>query len=257
MLLQTAIQAPTHLGSIKEEKSRLNKRPLDAHAKELSELSDEVLCRHAQRGCTASRDLLWQRYHGFIQRVANKKNQRWYLPQGEIADALQELYFAFQETVQRFDPENHSNGKPASFKTFLGVVVACSFSKYCARWRRYHQRVIIDLEGEAPQTGNVVAEEKAPFSLFPADENGNSSAHWNIILLNEISSDRLAGALHKLKSKERELLEIWLRCDRDKEVAQVMGISVAAAKQRRERLFRRLRQKVKKNDTFGSLKRNI
>lgn len=244
MLPQTAIQAPTHLGAIKEEKSRFIKHPLDVHAKKLTELSDEVLCRHAQQGCTTSRDLLWQRYHGFIQRVANKKNQRWYLPPGEINDALQELYFAFHETVQRFDPENHSNGKPASFKTFLGLVVACSFSKYCARWRRYHQRVIRNLDDETSGRFAVEAEENWHSSPYPTDGSGCSSKDWKWILLSELSSDGLADALRRLKSQEVCLLELWLQYGCDKEVAQALGISPSAAKLRRERLFHRIREMI-------------
>jgi FixJ family two-component response regulator len=47
-----------------------------------------------------------------------------------------------------------------------------------------------------------------------------------------------------LKTKERNLLEIWLQLGRDKEVARVLGISPAAAKLRRERLFRRIRKGI-------------
>ncbi|MCI0560259.1 MAG: hypothetical protein MN733_17370, partial [Nitrososphaera sp.] len=76
------------------------------------------------------------------------------------------------------------------------------------------------------------------------DGNGYSPMSWQGFLTSNISSNSLAGALQRLKPKERHLLEVWLECGRDKDVAQVLGISPTAAKLRRERLFRRIRRSV-------------
>jgi hypothetical protein len=78
------------------------------------------------------------------------------------------------------------------------------------------------------------------------DRNGCSSGHEEGIFLYKLFPDNLAGALGKLKPKEKHLLEIWLQYGRDKQVAQVLGISPAAAKLRRERLFYRIRQSINK-----------
>ncbi len=244
MLSPIAIQARTCLGAIKDEKSRFKKHPLGVHSQEFVELSDEVLCRNAQRGCAASLNLLWHRHQDFIQRIVYNENCHQYLPQHEMSDVLQELYFAFHETVQRFDPENHGNGRPASFKTLLGLVVVHAFSKYCTRWRRYHQRIIRNLDDETSGSFAVEAEENWHSSLYPTDRSGCSSKDWKWILLSELSSDGLADALRRLKSKEVCLLELWLQYGCDKEVAQALGISPSAAKLRRERLFHRIREMI-------------
>jgi DNA-directed RNA polymerase specialized sigma subunit len=210
----------------------------------LVQLSNEDLCKNAQQGCRASSDLLWHRLIDFIQLIVYRENKRQHLPQNEIADALQELYFAFHTTVQRYDPANHCDRKPASFKTFLGIVVAHEFAKYCTLWRIYHKRVAVHLDGLRSQCPNLSADESLEFS--DGGKNGNDSLTLNRegILFSEISSDRLADTLCHLKLKEKKLLEIWLQYDRDKEVAQVLGISPAAAKLRRERLFSRIKQRV-------------
>jgi len=236
MLPHAAIQIPTTIHSmINGDKSGLKKRSSHDHSEELGELSDKELCRKAQRGCVVSRDLLWYRYGDYIQRIVHKRNKCQHLLQCEIADALQELFFAFHKAVLRYDPENHyNNGKSACFKTFLGMAIARKFSNYCALWRIYHKRVVLEFGDEASWN----------FPVDAMDGNGYSSTGFEKILSHELSSDGFVDALSKLKPKERQLLEVWLECERDKDVAQVLGISSAAAKLRRERLFRRLRQSV-------------
>jgi len=209
---------------------------------ELVQLSDEELCRNAQRGCAASRDLLWKRHVIFIRIVVYNQNKHQHLPPHEICDALQELYFAFHVTVQRYDPENHCHGKPASFKTFLKIVVTHEFSKYCTLWRIYHKHIALDFDDEALHRSTGEAEEAGRFSFYQTNEDGHSSLDWQEMPLSELFSDSLADALNQLKPKEKHLLEVWLQCGRDKEVAKILGISPAAAKLRRERLFRRIKQ---------------
>jgi DNA-directed RNA polymerase specialized sigma24 family protein len=243
MLPQTIVQSPTIINSTNNGKrSGTNKLLLCDSSWEFIKISDEELCRNAQQGCAASRDILWHRFREYIQRIVHKENKRHYLPEQEIADALQELYFAFYEAVQQYHPESHCKEKPTSFKTFLGIVVAHSFSEYCGRWRKYHRRVALGLDGKAPQSFTMEAEDSWHISLYPTDRSGCSSADWKVILLSKLSSDGLAEALRRLKPKERELLEVWLQYGRDKDVAQIMGISPAAARLRRERLFRRIKQ---------------
>jgi DNA-directed RNA polymerase specialized sigma24 family protein len=133
-------------------------------------------------------------------------------------------------------------GCASSRKTFLGVIVARAFSKYCRQWRRYHNRVVLDPDGEATQSITVEADELWRTALYPRDRNGCSSEGWKGLLFAGLSSDRLAEVLRKLKPQESHLLEIWLHFGRDKKVAEVLGISVSAAKLRRERLFRRIKQ---------------
>jgi len=201
--------------------------------RELVQLSDEELCKNAQRGCMASKNLLWQRYGSYIQKIAQTENRRHHLPQHEMVDVLQELYFAFHTSILRYDPENHRPGKPASFKTFLHVVIAHQFSNYCTLWRIYHKRLRLE--------GNDTACEVLVNTL---EANACSSGQEEGIFSNELFPDDLAGALSKLKPKEKHLLEVWLQYGRDKQVAQVLGISPAAAKLRRERLFHRIRQSM-------------
>jgi RNA polymerase sigma factor (sigma-70 family) len=207
-------------------------------------LSNEELCQNAQRGCARSKALLWQRCQEFVRGVAYNKNFHHGLPSREMADAVQELYFAFHEALQQYDPQHHSNHKPASFKTFLGTVVAHAFSEYCRRRRKYYRRTSFELEALPVCCFIVEPEESRREALYPVDRNGCCDEAWDMILLNEISSDRLATALRELKPKARAFLELWLHCGRDKEVAYVLGISPAAAKLRRERLFRRIRKAI-------------
>lgn len=213
----------------------------------LVELSDEELCQNAQRGCAASRDLLWKRNAAFIRNVVYKQNKRQHLPPYEIPDALQELYFAFHVSVQRYDPENHCHGKPASFKTFLKIVVTHAFSTYCTLRRIYHKHIAMNFGDETLSHSIAGIKEADPSSFYQMDGNGQTSFDWQVMLLGEPSSDRLASILKQLKPKEKHLLEVWLQYGRDKEVAQVLRISPVAAKLRRERLFCRIRQRVAKN----------
>lgn len=207
-------------------------------------LSDEELCIRAQQGCVASRELLWHESQGFVRQVVCKKSRQLCLPPHEMADALQESYFAFHEAVQQYNPICQSNGKTASFKTFLGTVLARSFSNYCRQQRRYRKRFALSLDGEGASSFTAIAEEPEPFPFHPSDGDAISLVEWKESLLRELSSDRLAEALSQLKPKEMRLLAVWLQCRRDKEVAQVLGISTAAAKLRRERLFRRIKQRL-------------
>ena len=149
--------------------------------------------------------------------------------------------------MQRYDPQNHNGGKPASFKTFLKIVIANAFSTYCNRWRTYHKHITINFDAEALPPASTEMEEVEHSSFYRTDENGQSSFDWQVMLLSESSSDRLAGILKKLKPKEKHLLEIWLQYGRDKDVAQILGISPVAAKLRRERIFVRIRQRLAGN----------
>jgi RNA polymerase sigma factor (sigma-70 family) len=213
---------------------------------ELVKLSDEELCQKTRLGCVASQDLLWRRHQDFVWRVVCKKNHQHHLPLHELADALQESYFAFHEAVQQYNPTICRNGKPASFKTFLGIVVARSFSNCCRQRRRYYKRFVQNLDDEASSSFIASTEEIPHFSLYATDEDSysHSPAEWKKMLQNELSSDRLAEVLSRLKPKEINLLALWLQCDRDKEVAAALRISTAAAKLRRERLFRRIKQSL-------------
>lgn len=234
MIARTLIQSPNFLEVIPKENLGLNKKPPDTHPQKLIARSDDELCRNAQQGCAVSREMLWDRYRDYILRMVHKENKRQYLPRHETADALQELYFAFHRTVQRYDPKSHCKGKLASFKTFLRIVIAHRFSNYCTLWRIYHRRIALDFDDETSRS----------FTVGTMHEKGYSAAECEGLLPSEPSSDRLVDALRRLKPKERDLLEIWLQFGRDKEVAQILGISPAAAKLRRERLFRRIKKSV-------------
>ncbi len=241
MFAPTITPSSNFLAGIPQEISERQPKPPDAYLIKLVECSDEDLCRNAQRGCLASRDLLWLRYREFVRTVLYKQNQRHHLPPQEIADALQELYFAFHATVRRYDPASHCHDKPASFKTFLRIVITHQFSNYCTQWRIYHKHMVLDFEGEVSESFIVETEPAWRFSHDHTGGNDHSSFNWQGFLLNELSSDRLASVLDKLKPEEKYLLEAWLQYGRDKEVAKVLGISPVAAKLRRERLFRRIR----------------
>lgn len=208
------------------------------------EFSDEDLCQNVQRGCIVSKNLLWRRYADFIKIAMLRENKRQHLPSHELNDAVQNLYFAFHIAVQRYNSEHHCHGKPASFKTFLNIVVAHEFAKYCACRRNYQKHVITSGDGQAWQYFLVEAEETWRFSFEQAERDDSSSPQWADLLLNGFSSDRLVAALRRLKSKDRILLETWLHYGRDKGVAAELGISPAAAKLRRERLFQRIRKNL-------------
>ena len=238
-MLESKFQIEGEFDSPGEKMSRANKRLWDLHSQELVKLSDEELCRNAQQGCVASRNLLWRRYHDFVQKVLYRQNQHYRLPAHEIADALQELYFAFHNTVQRYDPANHGHGKSASFKTFLGLIAVHLFSNYCTQWRRYHRRVVLHCF-EASEDFCLSRDDVHTF----AEKNDSLSANWTSVRWDDFFSDQLAEAVCRLKPKEKHLLEAWLHYGRDKDVAQVLGISPAAAKLRRERLFHRIRENI-------------
>ncbi len=203
------------------------------------ELSDETLCQNVHRGCTSSKHLLWRRYADFINIAMRRENKRQHLPAYELADALQNLYFAFHLAVQRFDPVHRSRGKAATFKTFLNIVIAHEFAKYCERRRNYQKHVVTV---QTWQNFLAEAEETWRFSFEQVDSDECAPLQWTDLLLNEFSSERLVAALRRLKSKDRILLEAWLYYGRDKEVAAELGISPTAAKLRRERLFQRIRK---------------
>jgi DNA-directed RNA polymerase specialized sigma24 family protein len=200
----------------------------------LSGLSDEDLCRRAQHGCNISKEFLWDRCQGYIQKLVKNENRRRHLAWYEMDDVLQELYFAFHKAVQRYDPEGHCEGKPATFKTFLRVVVIRSFSNYCSLSRIYHKHVVLDFDVNL--CWSCLAEGKH------TDNRESSLADWLELLLNEFSSRGLVAAVRKLKGKEKCFLALWLQCDLDNQVARVLGISPAAAKLRRERIFHHIRQ---------------
>lgn len=243
-MLESKFQIEGEFDSPGEKMSRANKHLWDLHSQELVKFSDEELCHNARQGCAASRNLLWKRYVDFIRIVVHKENKHQHLPPHEITDALQELYFAFNIAVRRYNPENHCHGKLASFKTFLKIVVAHAFSNYCTLWRIYQKHIALDSDDEAPSRPIAGAEEAGYFSFYQMDGNGHTSFDWQAMLLGEPSSDSLAVVLKRLKPKEKHLLEVWLQYGRDKEVAKILGISPVAAKLRRERLFCRIRQSV-------------
>lgn len=196
------------------------------------EFSDEVLCKNAQRGCIDCRHILWHRYENYIRQVVYNSNKGRYLPQQEIDDAIQESYFSFQTAVERYDPQH--NGKSASFKTFLSLVVSSKFSSYCSQWRTYQRHLLPDSDDKAMEV----------FSTVDLDLYHISFSNWDEFVLLEVVSGRLASALVQLKPQEINLLQAWLEFGRDKEVASVLSISPAAAKLRRERLFRRIKRNV-------------
>jgi DNA-directed RNA polymerase specialized sigma24 family protein len=208
----------------------------------LSALSDEDLCRNAQNGCSTSREFLWFRYNTFIQRTVRIENKHQHLPYCEMDDVLQELYFAFHKAVDRYNPDGQCYEKPSSFKTFLAVVVKHKFSNCCALSRIYHKHVLLNFDVNVLQSHNKLPLES--LRLCTPNGNGSLPEDWQRRLLNEFSSSSLIGAVKKLKPKEKRLLAIWLKCDIDKDVAQALGISPAAAKLRRERLFGRIRHNV-------------
>lgn len=210
-------------------------------------LSDEELCRNAQQGCTASKDILWKKYINFIRVIVWQENKHCHLPPNEVNDALQELYFAFHLAVQRYNPKKHEGVKPASFKTFLRIVIAHAFATYCNKWRRYHKHIVTNFDQEVPPRSTVEIENPDHFPFFGTDKNGQSSLDWQVMLWVGPSADRLASILKQLNPREKHLLEVWLECGRDKDVAQILGISPVAAKLRRERIFYRIRQSVAKN----------
>jgi DNA-directed RNA polymerase specialized sigma24 family protein len=218
---------------------------IPANAKiHLSEFSDEDLCWSAQAGCNVSMDFLWDKYQSYIQKIAFIENHHQHLPQCEMPDALQELYFAFHDSVQSFDPEGHCKGTPASFKTFLRLVVVRKFSNCCASWRRYHKHVLLEFDSNLLRPYiTQVWDEYVPAPNY-TQRKKYTLADWMDSLLNEFSSNNLIAVLRTLKLKERCFLALWLQCDLDKEAAELLGISTAAAKLRRERLFRRIRQKA-------------
>lgn len=222
----------------------LDKKSEAKSAEVLCALSDEDLCRNAQNGCSTSREFLWFRYHTFIQRIVRIENQHQHLPYCEMDDVLQELYFAFHKAVDRYDVNGNCYRKPTSFKTFLGVVVRHKFSNCCALSRIYHKHVLLNFDVNILQTCDTVLLENFKLSSSSANRKGGLPADWAKRLMNEFSSSSLTGAVKKLKLKEKRLLAIWLKCDIDKEVAQVLGISASAAKLRRERLFCRIRLNV-------------
>jgi DNA-directed RNA polymerase specialized sigma subunit len=206
----------------------------------LSKLCDEDLCRNAQDGCHISRDLLWEKYCHYVKKVALNENQRQHLPRYEMDDVLQELYFAFYKAVQRYDPVSHCNGKPATFKTFLRLVVIHKFSNYCALSRNYRKHAVLNFDADLSLQTN-----REYFSTPNCvDNNERSALHWLELLLKEFSCRSVVAQLQKLKPKEKGLLALWLQCDFDKEVAKILEISSAAAKLRRERLIVRIRKNV-------------
>lgn len=206
------------------------------------ELPDEDLCKNVQKGCITSKNLLWRRYADFIKIAMLRENKRQHLPQRELNDAVQNLYFAFHIAVQRYNSEHHCHGKPASFKTFLNIVVTHEFAKYCAGRRIYQKYVLTNCDDQVWRNFIGETEETWPFAFDQAVIDDGSSMHWKNLLLNEFSSDGLAETLRQLKPKDRLLLQTWLHYGRDKEVAAKLGISPVAAKLRRERLFQRIRK---------------
>jgi len=214
--------------------------PAERSADVLSALSDEDLCRNAQKGCSTSREFLWFRYHTFIQWTVRIENKHQHLPHCEMDDVLQELYFAFHKAVDRYNPDDYE--RPSSFKTFLAVVVKHKFSNCCALSRIYHKHVLLNFDVNVLQSHNKLPLES--LRLCTSNANESLPLDWQKRLLNEFSSSSLIGAVKKLKPKEKQLLAIWLNCDIDKDVAQQLGISPTAAKLRRERLFGRIRHNV-------------
>jgi RNA polymerase sigma factor (sigma-70 family) len=241
MIAPAITPSPDFVAEISQEISERQIRRPEAYSIKLVDCSDEDLCRNAQRGCSASRDLLWRRYRDFVQKILHKQNQRHHLPSQEIADAMQELYFAFHATVQRYQPDC-SHRPSASFKTFLGLIVGHLFSNYCAQWRRYRRRVVFRCDDET--SGDFHSARNGRPCLLTFEEKHISPSTNGTGLWWDNFSGQLAEVLCRLKPKEKQLLEAWLHYGRDKEVAQVLGISPAAAKLRRERLFRRIRKNI-------------
>lgn len=244
---ESKFRAECDFDSFSGEISRANKCLPHIHSQEPVKLSDEELCRNAQQGCAASKDLLWKRYINFIRVIVQQENKHYYLPQNEIDDALQELYLAFHSAVQRYNPQNHRGEKPASFKTFLKIVIAHAFSTYCNSWWRYQKHITMNFDDEAPPRSIAGVEEVDHLAFYQTNGNAQTSLDWQVMLLGGPFSDRLAGILKQLKPKEKHLLEVWLQYGRDKDVAQILGISPVAAKLRRERIFCRIRERVAQN----------
>jgi DNA-directed RNA polymerase specialized sigma24 family protein len=244
---ESKFRVESDFDSFSGETSRANKCLPNIHPREPVKLADEELCRNAQQGCAASKDLLWKRYINFIRVIVQQENNHYNLPPNEVDDVLQELYFAFHVAVQRYNPQNHGGEKPASFKTFLKIVITHAFSTYCNSWRRYHKHIVMNFDAEAPPRSIAGVEDVDHFSFYRTDGNGQTSLDWQVMLLGGPSSDRIAGILQQLKPKEKQLLEVWLQYGRDKDVAEILGISPVAAKLRRERLFCRIRHSVAKD----------
>jgi len=76
---QTLIASSNVLERDHTENFGLTTTPPNTDADELSDRSDEELCRNARHGCVASRELLWRRYRDFIQTVLHRENKHQYL----------------------------------------------------------------------------------------------------------------------------------------------------------------------------------
>jgi DNA-directed RNA polymerase specialized sigma24 family protein len=167
-----------------------------------------------------------------------------------MADALQEMYFAFHKALQRYSLERCGKEKPVSFKTFLYKIVSDEFSNYCRRWKRYYRRMTLSLDDENAQklTDSIGTDSYFTFQL--TDGGRGSLVDQVEGVLSELAANRLTKVWQKLKAKEIRLLSIWLQYGNDKDLAYILGISPTAAKLRRERLLQRIKKMLRKNDTF-------
>lgn len=218
-------------------------RPKHDHGFESIHPDDELLCAWARQGCRRSRHLLWERHRRNVACVVHVTNRRHFLPAWEMEDAMQQAYLAFHHAVDRYDPMRSSGAGRASFRTFLGIVVANEFSKYCARQRtRRRHETAVDGDLDTMVTGADAAARRLsgmrPGSI-PSDD-----LDWHSFLTFSIASEPLATALSTLNRRERELIELWLTWGRDRDVGRLLAISPTAARLRRERLFRRIGERV-------------
>ena len=216
---------------------------MNNHQYDFTRNTDEELCTLAQRGSVSARNTLWERCREHIDHTFNFALRNTRLGADDRMDLQEELFFSFQKSVEKYDLQHRSNDGQACFKTFLTIVIKSHVLDFLKKYNVRQRAISFDF-AEAEENDSLPSElfidEEATNSSTRFDGGRETEIDWKSFLLFDMTSEKLAACLSKLKKAEQCLIAAWLHGGSDRNAAKELRISEKALKQRRERLFRRI-----------------
>ena len=219
---------------------------LCASTRPLPELTDEELVLAAREAESRwAVETLVDRYYGRVYGLVRLWAHSTGLKPEDIEDAVQDSFFALEPAIAHFDPSRSTGEYSACFRKFFRKLVLDRFRNFVKA------RSLAGRRERALGNQDVVEGCDCPplviLDGIPSAICGVSSpvraTIWNEALA------RLEQRLQELSLSERSLWELLGSGKRRCVIAEELGISNEAVKQRRQRLFTKLRASLRHNYT--------
>ena len=180
---------------------------------QISECSDEELCRLAASGERGAEEVLVQRYLRMVRVCARP----YFLAGGDSEDLIQEATFGLLKAIREFSP-----GHDVKFKTFAEV---------CIRNRIRSAVATASRSKHAPLNDSIP---------FESPMLGIGASPEELYISREEEAERLTKLDQKLSPLERKILELFLHGLSYREISEQVGRPIKSV----DNAIQRIRRKV-------------